>query len=1075
MDVKKLANTLPIELEDMYNDMLFKQAQALKIDVSIQVFLLECATHSSRPLRLNELADFLRFVFATSNLLSGTSPKDIARSACAPLLEIAEDETVQVIHHSFTEFLLDTKRNVTSNGLSPQFLVLDPKSVHKQLSIRCLEYLQSGVMGPNELTVEERSRYENACNCDDDRDCRCDRDDPTIFNYQEARLQHPFLEYAVTKWGYHASRYDMEDHEFFQSINKFADPENAAFRRWTALEWTTRKAWTQVPSTLHIAAFAGLTEYTKALLLDGKSVDSCDAAQRTPLQWACRRGHVEVVSLLLQKSAKPDEDDFQGVKPLHEAAKMNHASIVKMLLCAGVDPLTPKSRENHGGRLLGGERSTKGETAVEYVWRRGHTETILVMLPFLKQDTLEELLCECCANGNHEAVQAILENSTVSVNIKIHGGTPLLIACITQSLKIVQLLLERGADVTALSDWSPKNWLGRRSRERENPRTPLHSLVNPSWGDQNHNICQQILWLLIKSGADVDAKDAAGETALLTLFPERMTPNRLAVRSLLEAGASILAAVDRKGDNTILHRYLQGNRDIEFLELLFSHGCSVEDRGRDGQTVLHAALSSSWSAPPHGPNSVDKIVDFLLNKGARCDITNSAGRIALELAMSNGNCNIDIFRRLLQSCPAMDARTRCIWSIRPGKKEENVIFIRELLSAGVSLEARDRYGRTPLISHVRSEAVFEALLECGAQLDAVDSFSGRGALHWFVQPPGTYNSVERLRKLVEQGLDPLKLDNNGNSILHEAAPPYRGTPKDVTFIQQLIDYGISVNSKNGTGQTPLHIHIEQGRVRSSDNQKTHIPLVELFSSQKNGDKFDVNAQDSEGLTLLHVSALRSEAHVARLLSAGADPTTLTKNGRSILHLAVRARRSDIVGYLLSNYKCRSTIDKADSFGKTPLHDACTSGRPESVYYLLKNGASINIKDKSGLTPLHSCADFAAEQRLWSLLETGNEAAGQGVKKDRYRPGAYHQRMDEPWYASKYRSGPSFTDHDTARVSGIIQALISAGADTNVTDSNKHTPLDRALLLGCDGMVSCLQSTTEDVRRRWKMDDDDNKL
>ena len=91
-DVESLANTLPIGLEDMYNSMLFQHAKAFKIGTSIQVFLLECATHSSRPLRLNELANFLGFVFSFS--MPGT-PKEITRSACAPLLEIAEDETVQ--------------------------------------------------------------------------------------------------------------------------------------------------------------------------------------------------------------------------------------------------------------------------------------------------------------------------------------------------------------------------------------------------------------------------------------------------------------------------------------------------------------------------------------------------------------------------------------------------------------------------------------------------------------------------------------------------------------------------------------------------------------------------------------------------------------------------------------------------------------------------------------------------------------------------------------------------------------------------------------------------------------------
>jgi hypothetical protein len=59
--LENLAKNLPIGLEEMYNSMLFQQSH--RFDMNIQVFLLKLATHSSRALRLNEMANALAVTF----------------------------------------------------------------------------------------------------------------------------------------------------------------------------------------------------------------------------------------------------------------------------------------------------------------------------------------------------------------------------------------------------------------------------------------------------------------------------------------------------------------------------------------------------------------------------------------------------------------------------------------------------------------------------------------------------------------------------------------------------------------------------------------------------------------------------------------------------------------------------------------------------------------------------------------------------------------------------------------------------------------------------------------------------
>lgn len=226
LDVQKLARNLPVGLEDMYNSMLHGNTQSQKIETAVQVFLLEFVTHSSRALRLNELANILASVFAPEKL-PGT-PKNVARTACAPLLEILEDETVQVIHHSLTEFLLNNERAKRSGDSSvPQFPVLNPPQAHKNIAMTSLKYLQSGILRHPDAEEAEKARL---CVCDGDRLCRCRRDAGGIYkekkdpyNYQESRLRYPFLEYAVTNWAVHCHRYDEDDEEFLQAVSSFLD------------------------------------------------------------------------------------------------------------------------------------------------------------------------------------------------------------------------------------------------------------------------------------------------------------------------------------------------------------------------------------------------------------------------------------------------------------------------------------------------------------------------------------------------------------------------------------------------------------------------------------------------------------------------------------------------------------------------------------------------------------------------------------------------------------------------------------------------------------------------------------
>jgi ankyrin repeat protein len=167
------------------------------------------------------------------------------------------------------------------------------------------------------------------------------------------------------------------------------------------------------------------------------------------------------------------------------------------------------------------------------------------------------------------------------------------------------------------------------------------------------------------------------------------------------------------------------------------------------------------------------------------------------------------------------------------------------------------------------------------------------------------------------------------------------------------------------------------------------------------------------------------------------------------------------------------INQRDSYGRTPLHDACTSGRPESVRHLLKAGADITIVDNNKRTPLHACAEFSDEQKTWTLLARRNEGSGHFLQ-DRFRPVPQGSPSYQPWYAPRQPTVTS-TDQDNPSIGLTVKTLLLAGSDAMATDSLYRTPLDLAIEYDCQEMVQDLQFSAELVQNKWNIEPEDRRL
>jgi ankyrin repeat protein len=185
------------------------------------------------------------------------------------------------------------------------------------------------------------------------------------------------------------------------------------------------------------------------------------------------------------------------------------------------------------------------------------------------------------------------------------------------------------------------------------------------------------------------------------------------------------------------------------------YGAHADVLGNDSNTVLHIALRNGSCF-----ERMDDVIILLLEGGARCDVENKHKWTALEASASSSRCSLKVFTMLLQTCSRPDAIKRCLWKLgRRGDVGETVKFIRALQKFDALLEDRDSNGRTVLLTNTNSKEIFDACIECGADIKAVDS-RGRGVLYYYVsscQDNRCVEAIQRLEDMVCMGLDPLQV------------------------------------------------------------------------------------------------------------------------------------------------------------------------------------------------------------------------------------------------------------------------------------------------------------------------------
>ncbi|KAL3450534.1 ankyrin repeat-containing domain protein [Aspergillus insuetus] len=755
------------------------------------------------------------------------------------------------------------------------------------------------------------------------------------------------------------------------------------------------------------AALSGNLQIVKILLRFGARIGT--PRDPSPLLWVVQHATDDILLLLLENHVKADNKAFRD--PMMEVwAIKNRRSL---LVIQKIQMLRRTSKNNtrwlhrihiKGLPLLGSHNPHLG-TEGKFKPNRLNNPSPLVLAAEV---------------GHLQAVEAFLEdmsgpsakrNRDSDINARNYiGQTALMLAAMRGHERVTEILLIHGADFK-LTDQSYRTAL---SLALDNGHTSTAKCLLDHGASPNQRIengktvlgkavearARPIIKFLLAEGVSPEYSYSisaqSSKLRFLTPLDEASSNGDLeTVQVLLENGARVHLSDEGQGgpvwhaaacgNAVLMELLLRNNVDRDWLSLN-GEAClakAVREGHMDTAAVLVKFCSSGLSITSEDIRKLlawavvenhSAIWHHLLDLGVDVNSpTNSDGQTSLSLAAMKGN--ITAVSALLSRrdivVNAWDVHHRTPLSYAAANGHVNVIDF--FMQAHAELDLKDISGCTPLwhaVSHGHY-AVVKMLVTTGWVDMETMSDSGE-ALLW----RAAHNGDEKLVDFL--------LDHQPSTA--SAASHYNRSPLSIsavkghyTIIKKLLAYGLDPDEKDTLGRSPLSLAAAAGH--SGVVRELLTKGVDITSTDECGRGPLLWAAHSGqaatlGILLRHCKTHEVPVDLDRLaywccannkprildllLNYGANPNYLDQSGQRLLTLVVSRGHLELAAALLERGADPNLINHVDC--RSALWSAADSGHLELVKLLIKHGASLEIRDILGRSPL-----VMAKKREWNLI------------------------------------------------------------------------------------------------------------